>query len=139
MPPPRLFLDQPADAAEIVGRFSTPKQMSETSYATVRDYCESLDYLPHITGVDGDLKNVQRPWTVKALLRAVPPPARLLEIGGGEPIVTAYCAAGSVNRASISIRGRISASGASSSSGETPVCTVSRARAPASSSRRRGS
>jgi hypothetical protein len=58
------------------------------SYATVRDYCESLDHLPQITGLDGDLKNVQRPWAVKALLRAVPPPARLLEIGGGEPIVS---------------------------------------------------
>jgi len=90
MPLPRRFLDQPADAAEIVARFSTPKQVSETSYATVRDYCDSLDYLPHITGVDGDLKIVQRPWTVIALLRAVPPPARLLEIGGGEPIVSGF-------------------------------------------------
>jgi methyltransferase family protein len=88
MPPPRRFLDEPAKAAEIVARFSTAKPMSETSYATVRDYCESLDHLPQITGLDGDLKNVQRSWAVKALLRAVPPPARLLEIGGGEPIVS---------------------------------------------------
>jgi hypothetical protein len=90
MPPPRWFLDHPAKAAEIVARFSTPKQASETSYATVRDYCESLDHLPQITGLDGDLKNVQRPWAVKTLLRAVPPPARLLEIGGGEPIVSGF-------------------------------------------------
>jgi hypothetical protein len=90
MPPPRLFLDHTAKAAEIVARFSALKQTSETSYATVRDYCESLDHLPQITGVDGDLKNVQRPWAVKALLRAVPPPARLLEIGGGEPIVSGF-------------------------------------------------
>lgn len=90
MPSPRRFIDKPTEGAEIVARFSRPKQMSETSYATVRDYCESLDYLPHITGVDGDLKNVQRPWAVKALLRAVPPPARLLEIGGGEPIVSGF-------------------------------------------------
>jgi hypothetical protein len=90
MSPPRAFLDQPAKAAEILARFSTPKQTPETSYATVRDYCESVDHLPQITGLDGDLKNVQRPWAVKALLRAAPPPARLLEIGGGEPIVSGF-------------------------------------------------
>src|SRR5256885_2522450 len=90
MPLPRRFLDQPADAVEIVARFSTSKQVSETSYATVRDYCESLDELPQITAVDGDLKNVQRPWAVKAILANVPPPARLLEIGGGEPIVSGF-------------------------------------------------
>ena len=45
-----------------------------TSYATVRDYCESLDELPQITALDGDLKNVQRPWAVKAMLANVPPP-----------------------------------------------------------------
>jgi SAM-dependent methyltransferase len=90
MPPPRWFLDHPAKAAEIVARFSTPKQTSETSYATVRDYCESLDHLPQITGLDGDLKNVQRPWAVKALLRSLPLPARILEIGGGEPIVSGF-------------------------------------------------
>lgn len=90
MPPPRLFLDHPAKAAEIVARFSTPKQTSGTSYATVRDYCDSVDHLPQITGLDGDLKNVQRPWAVKTILRALPPPARLLEIGGGEPIVSGF-------------------------------------------------
>jgi hypothetical protein len=90
MSPPRAFLDHPAKAAEIVARFSTPRQISETSYATVRDYCDSVDHLPQITGLDGDLKNVQRPWAVKTLLRAVPPPARLLEIGGGEPIVSGF-------------------------------------------------
>src|ERR1700682_3648510 len=90
MPLPQSFLDHPAKAAATVARFSTPKQTSETSYATVCDYCESLDHLRQITGLDGDLKNVQRPWAVKALLRAVPPPARLLEIGGGEPIVSGF-------------------------------------------------
>lgn len=90
MSPPRAFLDHPAKAAEILARFPMAKQTSETSYATVCDYCESVDHLPQITGLDGDLKNVQRPWAVKTLLRAVPPPARLLEIGGGEPIVSGF-------------------------------------------------
>jgi hypothetical protein len=56
----------------------------------VRDYCESLDELPQVGATDGDLKNVQRPWAIKALLANVPPPARLLEIGGGEPIVSGF-------------------------------------------------
>jgi len=49
-----------------------------------------MDELLQITAADGDLKNVQRPWAVKAILASVPPPARLLEIGGGEPIVSGF-------------------------------------------------
>jgi len=73
-----------------VSRFSKSDRALGTSYATVRDYCESLDELPHITSVDGDLKNVQRPWAVKAILANVPRRGRLLEIGGGEPIVSGF-------------------------------------------------
>jgi len=83
------FLD-PAQTGAIVSRFSGRGPGVGNSYATVRDYCESLDELPQITPVDGDLKNVQRPWTVKAILAYVPPPARLLEIGGGVPIVSGF-------------------------------------------------
>ena len=86
----RRFLSEPAAAAKITAMFSATNHVPETSYATVRDYCESLDHLPQITGLDGDLKNVQRPWAVKALLRSVPPPARILEIGGGEPVVSGF-------------------------------------------------
>jgi hypothetical protein len=88
MAKPQRFLSNAAAAAEIVARFPAANPAPETSYATVRDYCESLDHLPQITGLDGDLKNVQRPWAVKALLHSVPPPARVLEIGGGEPVVS---------------------------------------------------
>jgi hypothetical protein len=86
----RRFLSEPAAAGKIAAMFSATNHAPETSYATVRDYCESLDRLPQITGLDGDLKNVQRPWAVKALLRSVPPPARILEIGGGEPVVSGF-------------------------------------------------
>src|SRR5687767_3105883 len=78
--------------AALLKRFRTPGCPSGTSYATVRDYCESLDEIPQITAMDGDLKNVQRPWAVKTILAHVPPPARLLEIGGGEPIVSGFLA-----------------------------------------------
>ena len=56
-------------------------------YATVRDFCDSADWLAPLMLFNGDLKDVQRPWIVKALLATVPPGARLLEIGGGEPRV----------------------------------------------------
>lgn len=88
MSQPLRFLDNPAQAAAIVQRFAKSGRVFGTSYATVRDYCESLDELPQITGINGDLKNVQRPWTVKTILANRPPPARLLEIGGGEPIAS---------------------------------------------------
>jgi hypothetical protein len=90
MAKPKRFLNDTPAVEKIAARFLAAEHAPETSYATVRDYCESLDHLPQITGLDGDLKNVQRPWAVKALLRTVPPPARLLEIGGGEPIVSGF-------------------------------------------------
>ena len=89
---PLRFLNNPAAAAAIVERCSKANRGLGISYATVRDYCESLDELPQITALDGDLKNVQRPWAVKAVLANVPPPARLLEIGGGEPIASGFLA-----------------------------------------------
>ena len=88
--PVRFLKNNPAVAAAILERFSKSDRGLGISYATVRDYCESVDELPQITGLDGDLKNVQRPWAAKAVLTNVPPPARLLEIGGGEPIVSGF-------------------------------------------------
>jgi SAM-dependent methyltransferase len=87
MSQPVRILKNSGQAAAIVSRFNQTGPQTGTSYATVRDYCESRDELPQITPVDGDLKNVQRPWAFKAILANVRPPARLLEIGGGEPIV----------------------------------------------------
>ncbi len=90
MPQPLRLLKNPSQAAAIVSRFSGRGDGDGTSYATVRDYCESVDELPQITPLDGDLKNVQRPWAAKSILANFPPPARLLEIGGGEPIVSGF-------------------------------------------------
>jgi hypothetical protein len=87
---PVRLLKQPGQRANIISRFSGRGAGLGTSYATVADYCESLDELRPITPLDGDLKNVQRPWAAKAILANVPPPARLLEIGGGEPTVCGF-------------------------------------------------
>jgi glycosyltransferase involved in cell wall biosynthesis len=65
------------------GRYQAPP----LSYATVRDYCDSLDHMPKLASRCRDLKDSQRPWAMKAVLGAVPRAGRLLEIGGGEPLV----------------------------------------------------
>jgi len=57
------------------------------SYATVRDYCDSFEHLHNLATANGDLKDCQRPWVLKAILTAAPPPGRVLEIGAGEPLV----------------------------------------------------
>ena len=56
-------------------------------YATVRDYCDSVDHLPQVATASRDLKDAQRPWALKAIVGSIRPGARLLEIGAGEPIV----------------------------------------------------
>ncbi|MEP7340311.1 MAG: class I SAM-dependent methyltransferase [Acidobacteriota bacterium] len=60
-------------------------QTAPFDYATVRDFCDSFDHLSPLLLFNGDLKDVQRPWTVKAVLATTPPGSRLIEIGGGEP------------------------------------------------------
>lgn len=57
------------------------------TYATIRDFGDSLDYLHPIATASGDLKDSQRPWVLKAILSLVPPCGRVLEIGGGEPFI----------------------------------------------------
>jgi len=52
----------------------------------------ACDHLPWLASVQNDLKDLQRPWTIKATLGLLPPPVRLLEIGAGEPLVAAALA-----------------------------------------------
>ena len=71
------------------GRFAVPA----LSVGTVRDYCDSHDHLRALATAQGDLKDLQRPWMVKAVLGLVPAVgSRLLEIGGGEPLAAAQLA-----------------------------------------------
>ena len=69
--------------ARYAGRYS----VEALGYGTVRDYCDSCDGLPELAAVQGDLKDLQRPWMVKTILGLLPPGARVLEVGGGEPLV----------------------------------------------------
>jgi glycosyltransferase involved in cell wall biosynthesis len=56
-------------------------------YATVKDYSDGVDRLRALATINRDLKDAQRPWVFKAILGAVPPGGRLLEIGAGDPWV----------------------------------------------------
>ena len=70
-----------------VARMYSCFPLKSLSYGTVRDYCDSFDNLPALATANGDLKDCQRPWLLKAILSKVPAKGRLLEIGAGEPIV----------------------------------------------------
>jgi glycosyltransferase involved in cell wall biosynthesis/2-polyprenyl-3-methyl-5-hydroxy-6-metoxy-1,4-benzoquinol methylase len=59
------------------------------SYATVRDYCDSSDNLKFLCTMN-DLKDVQRPWSAKALIGELAPGGSILEIGAGEPLVASF-------------------------------------------------
>lgn len=63
------------------------KSLPILDYATVRDFCDSADHFPQVMRFDGDLKDVQRAWMAKSIIGLLPSGAKLLEIGGGEPLV----------------------------------------------------
>lgn len=67
---------------KVAGREPAP-----LSYGEVRDYCESRDWFGDLARYNLDLKDQQRCWMIKTLLAAARPGMRLLEIGGGEPLV----------------------------------------------------
>jgi hypothetical protein len=72
---------------DLVQYVGTP--IPDLGYATVRDFCDSADHLPQLMRFDGDMKDVQRTWAVKAILSRVPLGSMLLEVGAGEPAVAA--------------------------------------------------
>lgn len=61
--------------------------VADVSYATVADFVDSFQHLNRLTTAQGDLKDVQRPWVLKAIIGKVPKGGRILEIGGGQPYV----------------------------------------------------
>jgi SAM-dependent methyltransferase len=77
----------PAEKAALIERYGGRFSVPFCSYGTVEDYCDSCDHLPWLSYVQNDLKDLQRPWTIKAALDFLPPPARLLEVGAGQPLV----------------------------------------------------
>jgi glycosyltransferase involved in cell wall biosynthesis/ubiquinone/menaquinone biosynthesis C-methylase UbiE len=76
-----------AELEAMAARYEKKFKVPPLSYATVSDFCDSVDHLQAIATASGDLKDVQRPWMLKAILGHVPRGGRLLEIGAGEPVV----------------------------------------------------
>ena len=74
------------DVADIALRYSSYVP-SSLSCATAEDYCDSLDHLRPLATITSDLKDVQRPWMVKAILGSVARGGSVLEIGAGRPFV----------------------------------------------------
>lgn len=72
---------------EAIAKRYRPYAVEDISYATVRDFVDSYEHLRPLATAQGDLKDVQRPWVLKAILAKVPRGGRLVEIGGGQPFV----------------------------------------------------
>ena len=82
----------PAEKAALIERYGGRFSVPFCSYGTVEDYCDSCDHLPWLSSVQNDLKDLQRPWTVKATLGVLPVGSSLLEIGAGQPMVAVLLA-----------------------------------------------
>ncbi len=84
---PRWNKVRPADLEKAVQRYRRNHPVPPVSYATVRDFCDSVDHLRALATTNGDMKDCQRPWMFKAVLGNVPLGGNILEFGAGEPIV----------------------------------------------------
>ena len=72
---------------ELEDRYRSRFAAEPLSYGTVRDFADSLDNLAGLARANGDMKDLQRCWMLKAVLGNVEPGAQLVEIGAGEPLV----------------------------------------------------
>lgn len=66
---------------------ATTEIESGLSYGTVRDFAQGAEFFPKLLSFNGDIKDAQRYWMLKAILSTQPVGATLLEIGAGEPLV----------------------------------------------------
>lgn len=81
----QIMVPDTTGLADRYGGFTSPI----LGYGTVRDFCDSLDHLRDLASCSGDLKDLQRPWMIKAILGSLPRGSRLVEIGAGHPYVAA--------------------------------------------------
>jgi SAM-dependent methyltransferase len=79
--------------AAILERYAARPVPAGLSVATVADFADSLDHLHDLATANHDLKDVQRPWALKAIVGTVPVGAHVCEIGAGEPLVAGTLAA----------------------------------------------
>lgn len=72
---------------QVAERYAGSFPLAPISFGTVRDFADSADQMPGLAGASFDMKDLQRCWTVKAVLGNVERGSRILEIGAGEPLV----------------------------------------------------
>jgi hypothetical protein len=72
---------------ELEDRYRGSFEVEPLSYGTVRDLADSLDNLGGLARANGDMKDLQRCWALKAVLGSVDRGTPLVEIGAGEPLV----------------------------------------------------
>jgi hypothetical protein len=72
---------------ELEERYRGRFEVEPLSYGTVRDFADSLDNLAGLARANGDMKDLQRCWVLKAVLGQVERGAQLVEIGAGDPLV----------------------------------------------------
>src|SRR3954452_16872393 len=72
---------------ELEDRYRGTFDVYPLSYGTVRDFADSLDNLAGLARANGDMKDLQRCWVLKAVLGNVERGDHLVEIGAGEPLV----------------------------------------------------
>ncbi|HEY1236940.1 MAG TPA: hypothetical protein VGE91_01290 [Solirubrobacterales bacterium] len=78
----------PADRLwELEERYRGSFEVEPLSYGRVQDLADSLDNLGGLARANGDMKDLQRCWALKAVLGTVERGAHLVEIGAGEPLV----------------------------------------------------
>jgi hypothetical protein len=58
------------------------------SYATVADYAESIDAMPHLMAASAPPLGPQRGWAIKALVATVPEGSAILELAGSSPLAS---------------------------------------------------
>lgn len=71
----------------IAERYAGAFPLPPISYGTVRDLADSADHMPGMAVTSFDMKDLQRCWTIKAILGNVERGSRIVEVGAGEPLV----------------------------------------------------
>ena len=78
----------PADRLwELEERYRERFEVEPLTYGTVRDFADSIDNLAGLARANGDMKDLQRCWVLKAVLGHVGRGTDLVEIGAGDPLV----------------------------------------------------
>jgi hypothetical protein len=72
--------------------FGAREPQNGLSYATVADYAESIDAMPHLMAASAPPLGPQRGWAIKALVATVPEGASILELAGSSPIASGVLA-----------------------------------------------